>query len=69
VAGVTYIMMLAAGKQCLVGEGVARRICRPDLLQGPRCFPIEHLSYLPWAAAGQGSEVSGGERAPARRGE
>src|SRR5215471_3519564 len=62
-------LFLAAGEQRVVREGVARRICWPDLLQGPRRLPVEYPAYLPWAAAGQGGEVSGGERAAPRRGE
>ena len=68
-AGVTDVVVLAAGEQRLVGEGVARRVCRPDLLQGPRRLPVEDPAHLPRPAASQRGQVSGGERAAARRGE
>ena len=68
-AGITDAFLLAAGEQRLVGEGVARRICEADLLQGARRLPVEDLAHLPRPTAGQRGQVSVGERAAARRGE
>ena len=65
-AGVTDAL-LAASEQRLVGEGVARRACKSDLLQGPRCLPVEDPAHLPRPTAGQRGEISSGKRAAARR--